>query len=56
MKQYDKIFKCLGASNHCKDDREENDYYATSRQAITALLNYEKFSINIWENCVGGAI
>ena len=48
------IFKQLGASNHCEDEREENDYYATDPKAIDDLLKYEKFDKNIWENASGG--
>lgn len=47
-------FKMLGASNHCDDEREENDYYATDPKAIDMLLDKEKFNKNIWEPAVGG--
>lgn len=33
------VYTCLGASNHCSDDRQENDYYATDSVAIDKLLN-----------------
>ena len=46
-------FKQLGASNHCKDEREENDFYATDPVAIDWLLKYEKFDQFIWEPAVG---
>ena len=42
-------FKQLGASNHCKDKREENDFYATDPVAIDWLLKYEEFDTAIWE-------
>ena len=42
MKNIDKVFKPLGASNHCEEKREEND-----------LLKYETFDKNIWECAVG---
>lgn len=47
-------FKMLGASNHCDDEREENDYYATDPKAIDMLLNKESFNKNIWEPAAGG--
>lgn len=48
------IFKQLGASNHCDDEREQNDYYATDPKAIDDLLKLESFDKNIWENASGG--
>lgn len=48
-------FKMLGASNHCDDEREENDYYATDPKAIDMLLKKESFNKNIWEPAVGGS-
>lgn len=49
----DSIFKTLGASNHTKEDREENDYYATEPKAVELLLAEEKFSKNILEPMCG---
>ena len=49
----DKIFKCLGASNHCGEDRQNEDYYATDPKAIDALLSMEKFQHNVWEIACG---
>lgn len=46
-------FKMLGASNHCKEEREINDYYATDPKAIDELLKYESFNKNIWECACG---
>lgn len=46
-------FKQLGASNHCKDEREENDFYATDPVAIDWLLGVESFDTFIWEPCCG---
>ena len=46
-------FKMLGASNHCKDEREENDFYATDPVAIDWLLGVESFDKSIWEPCCG---
>ena len=47
-------FKMLGASNHCDDEREENDYYATDPKAIDMLMSKETFNKNIWESAAGG--
>lgn len=50
------IFKQIGASNHCEEEREANDYYATDPKAITCLLKYETDLNNsdVWECAVGG--
>lgn len=48
------IFKQLGASDHSKDEREENDYYATDPRAIDDLLKKESLDHNIWECASGG--
>ena len=32
------IFKQLGASAHCSEEREEHDFYATDPKAIDDLL------------------
>ena len=34
----DKIFKCLGSSNHSVLERAENDYYSTPKIAVDKLL------------------
>ena len=47
------IYKCMGASNHAKGEREENDYYATCKKAIECLLELETFDKNILEPCAG---
>lgn len=49
-------FVTLGASNHTDHGRAEHDYYATSPEAIDALLEKETFDkeVPIWENCCGG--
>lgn len=47
-------FVTLGASNHSKSEREENDYYATRPEDVKKLLDIEKFSNNIWEPACGG--
>jgi hypothetical protein len=46
-------YAILGASNHCKDDRADNDFYATDPTAINDLLQYESFSGSIWEPAAG---
>lgn len=46
-------FVTLGASNHAKDDRSKNDFYATPPLAVEQLLEVEKFNENIWEPAVG---
>lgn len=49
------VLKTLGASNHCKDEREENDFYATNPKDVELLFsecNIE-FNKNILEPCAG---
>lgn len=44
------IYKTLGASNHCNEEREENDFYATPPCATKALLKYcKENNINIFK-------
>lgn len=50
---YNSIFKTLGASSHTKEDREDNDYYATDPITLTPLLRKEKINHNIWECACG---
>lgn len=47
------LFRLLGASNHCKDNREEHDYYTTDPECIDDLLAVESFSDTILEPCCG---
>ena len=47
------IFITLGASNHGKGNREENDYYATEPIAAKLLLEVEPQLNNIWECACG---
>ena len=42
-------FVQLGASSIGKEEREENDFYATDPKAIDDLLKYETFDKNIWK-------
>lgn len=49
------VWKTLGASNHCPDEREQNDYYATPPKAAELLLEIEDLDkgVPIWE-CSSG--
>lgn len=47
------IFTILGASNHSKNEREPNDYYATNPIAAKLLLEIEPDLNNIWECACG---
>jgi len=47
------IYKTLGASNHTKEDRENNDFYATDPKAAELLLTLENIDKNIWEPSCG---
>lgn len=49
----DKVYKILGASNHSKNERQREDYYATDPKAVKLLLQLETFSPNIWECACG---
>lgn len=53
MGNLEKVFTTLGASNHSKEERQEQDYYATDPNAIIKLLEIEKFNHNVWE-CASG--
>jgi hypothetical protein len=47
------IYKTLGASNHCSDEREENDFYATPPCATKALIKYcKENNINIFDRTI----
>lgn len=44
----------IGASNHSKQQRQKDDFYATEPKAIRELLKvYNEFNNNIWECCCG---
>lgn len=47
------VFKPLGSSNHCKEERQSEDFYATDSYAIDILCDVEKFDGTIWEPCCG---
>lgn len=43
-----------GFANLSKQEREQNDYYATDPTAIEMLLDFDIPFNNVWENAVGG--
>ena len=47
------LFTLIGATNHAKGTREENDYYATDPIAAKLLLEVEAQLSNIWECACG---
>lgn len=47
------VFKSLGSSNHCDEERQTEDFYATSPEAIDILCDVETFDGGIWEPCCG---
>ena len=50
---YHSVCGCLGAHNECKEDREENDFYATQPIAAEWLIKLENLDNNIWECACG---
>lgn len=53
------IYKTLGASNHTNEEREVDDFYATSPIAIDILVGYPHISLPkyIWEpSCGSGCL
>ena len=48
------IFTTLGASNHCLNERESNDYYATDPKAGELLLTLEDFNDILEPSCGEG--
>ena len=49
----DSVFKIIGASNHCSESREEDDFYATPAVATEELCRLEGFRHDILEPCCG---
>lgn len=47
------IFKTIAASNHCTDERQEHDYYATDPKAVDALIKKENLEHELWEPACG---
>lgn len=43
----------IGANTYSKEERQKDDYYATSPEAVKKLLEVETFNKNIWENACG---
>lgn len=50
---YHSVCGMLGAANETKEDREENDYYATDPIAAEWLCEIEALDKNIWECACG---
>lgn len=47
------LFRMLGASNHCEEEREVTDFYSTDPDCIDDLFAVEEFSDTILEPCCG---
>lgn len=47
------IYSTLGASNHSRTDRQNDDYYATEPKAMELLLAEETFAQKVWECACG---
>ena len=47
------LFRIIGASNHCADDREAVDFYSTDPDCVKDLLEREDFGGIILEPCCG---
>lgn len=47
------VYVTLGASNHSKEERQLEDYYATQPKAVQLLLAEYKFAPKILECCCG---
>ena len=47
------VFSMLGASNHSKETRAYNDWYATPPDCVEKLLEKEQFNHYVLEPCVG---
>lgn len=43
----------IGANTFSKEERQNNDFYATDPNAVKKLLEVETFNKNIWENACG---
>jgi len=50
---YHSVVGCLGARNETKEEREENDFYATQPIAGEWLCRLENLDTNIWECACG---
>ena len=47
------VFVTVGASNHSKGERQNEDFYASHPEAGEWLMRLEKFDGPIWEPCAG---
>ena len=47
------LFRIIGASNHCKDDREAVDFYSTDPECVRDLISREQFNHKVLEPCCG---
>lgn len=47
------IYSTLGASNHSRTERQNEDYYATEPKAMELLLSEETFAPHVWECACG---
>lgn len=47
------VYTQLGARNFALTERETDDFYATSPEAVSQLLSKEKFAPRIWEPACG---
>ena len=47
------LFRIIGASNHCADEREAVDFYSTDPDCVKDLLELEQFGKDILEPCCG---
>lgn len=48
------VYKTIASSNHSKEERQSEDYYATDPKAIHKLCEIEQFSPVVWECACGG--
>lgn len=51
--QYELASRMIGSCNVSQEDREENDFYATSPVAAEGLIKIEKLNNRIWEPACG---
>lgn len=49
----DSVYKIIGASNHCREDRADKDFYATDPKAVELLCGMETFCHKILEPSCG---
>lgn len=47
------LFRIIGASNHCADEREAVDFYSTDPECVRDLISRESFQYSILEPCCG---